>query len=410
MKGGKSQPCFGFITKEFILKPNTQLRFLFIFFHITIALSGCGGFEVEHVPVDQSQFETLKILLGDSIRVSLNNLRKVALDKNDFTKSKTWFPGILINNGDTLLGKVRLKGDQHDHYNTNQFSLRIKMKRDSNKTIVFSLQHPKCRRYISEWLFQQLLKEAKLPSLNYRFVFFGINEDTVKLFASEEHFSNIDILGRWNKADGPIIGFDDKDYWPKGIGNKDRSFDTEVYLDSEIKCYNCSKKEKKGDAFAKAKSLLDDYREGVLKVNEVFNVDLLAKFYAICDLAGASHSLRWLNCRFYYNPSTQLLEPVGFDSNCRGINTISIKSDGLNNSHHGRIFHNMEFQQSYYKYIDRFARTDFLDRFLGKHKERVNIMISTINKEFNNDSSSKITLLYKNQWIMRWHSFLNILQ
>ncbi|MBT5471093.1 MAG: hypothetical protein HOK41_10870, partial [Nitrospina sp.] len=49
--------------------------------------------------------------------------------------------------------------------------------------------------------------------------------------------------------------------------------------------------------------------------SEVFDPDLMGKFIAVADVWGSNHVLRWHNMRFYYNPITALLEPIGFDAN-----------------------------------------------------------------------------------------------
>ena len=56
-----------------------------------------------------------------------------------------------------------------DHYDTERFSLRLKYK-DDDSQVVLSLQHPKTRKYICEWIFHQMLKQEGLNYLNYEFV------------------------------------------------------------------------------------------------------------------------------------------------------------------------------------------------------------------------------------------------
>ena len=53
--------------------------------------------------------------------------------------------------------------------------------------------------------------------------------------------------------------------------------------------------------------------EGKINTSQAFDVDNLARFFAIIDLLGANHSVLIQNLRLYYNPINQKLEPIGFD-------------------------------------------------------------------------------------------------
>ena len=67
--------------------------------------------------------------------------------------------------------------------------------------------------------------------------------------------------------------------------------------------------------FTKASSLLKGYLLDSLAFSDVFDVELMAKYNAVCNLFGAWHAMTKHNLRFYYNPITARLEPVGFDAN-----------------------------------------------------------------------------------------------
>ena len=48
-----------------------------------------------------------------------------------------------------------------------------------------------------------------------------------------------------------------------------------------------------------------------LAAADVFDVELMGDFLAIAELWGAQHALEWRSLRFYYNPLTARLEPIG---------------------------------------------------------------------------------------------------
>ena len=62
-------------------------------------------------------------------------------------------------------------------------------------------------------------------------------------------------------------------------------------------------------------SLLSEFRAGKLDACQVFDCDQLALSLALADLFGAEHATKWMNRRFYYNPITSKIEPIGFDAN-----------------------------------------------------------------------------------------------
>ena len=67
------------------------------------------------------------------------------------------------------------------------------------------------------------------------------------------------------------------------------------------------------DQFFTAKDLMEKFRLGELKTSEVFDVELLAKWFAVGDVMGAWHGFSFNNMRFYFNPITGKFEPVPDD-------------------------------------------------------------------------------------------------
>ena len=59
----------------------------------------------------------------------------------------------------------------------------------------------------------------------------------------------------------------------------------------------------------KAIYLLESFRDGSLKPSEVFDTDQLAKVMAIRAIIGSAE-FDWMDTKFYYNPTTSLLEPI----------------------------------------------------------------------------------------------------
>ena len=62
-----------------------------------------------------------------------------------------------------------------------------------------------------------------------------------------------------------------------------------------------------------ARALLNGFLQEKLGAEDVFDLDVLARFLAIADERGADALLAEPNLRFYFNPVTQHIEPVAFD-------------------------------------------------------------------------------------------------
>ena len=49
------------------------------------------------------------------------------------------------------------------------------------------------------------------------------------------------------------------------------------------------------------------------KIDNHFDIDKWAKYFAIIDLTGAYHGSLAKSVKFFYNPTTALFEPIGYD-------------------------------------------------------------------------------------------------
>jgi hypothetical protein len=141
--------------------------------------------------------------------------------------------------------------------------------------------------------------------------------------AIEESFDKI-LIENNKKREGVIIAFDETMLW------KDRAYGRSLGLadypsignralkeNAKIKVYNESKVLSDPvlkKQFLVAKDLLEGLRKGDYKISEVFDINKLTMYVALCNVFGGGHGLAWHNLRIYYNPITNKLEPISFDS------------------------------------------------------------------------------------------------
>lgn len=268
------------------------------------------------------KLDELHLYLDNQGMRKINAKRKEALQKgilqssdDDWVKAKLTEDNEIANDVN-----VRLKGDWTDHLRGDYWSYRIKMPKDKswNRMQVFSLQDPDTRSYLDEWIYHKALEKIDVITPRYGFVKFSQNNQDPVLYAYEEHFDK-QIAEYKNRREGVIVKFSEDYLWNLRLRNKDihnKDIHQNVIHNADIlpfKAGRTFKDPKLREQFERAQSLMEAYRSRSAPAHEVFDMELMAKYYAITDILNANHSAIWHNLRFYYNPVTRKLEPIGFD-------------------------------------------------------------------------------------------------
>jgi hypothetical protein len=215
--------------------------------------------------------------------------------------------------------KLRLKGDWTDHLEGNKWSFRIHVK--GKKQLFgmrrFSIQHPKTRGYQGEALVNETLRHMGLIAPRYFFVDVVINGDDIGIMAMEEHF-NKELLESNGRRESVIIRYDESQFWAAVAGpSKDENSAFNSFRNAQIDAFGSSRIKKSttlSNLNATATGLLRSFVEGKLSASEVFDAELMGRFLAVEELWGTHHALIWHNQRYYMNPITLKLEPIGFDA------------------------------------------------------------------------------------------------
>ena len=255
----------------------------------------------------------------------LDEKRMEAINRGLLTQGPDdWTKGRILSEEEEIPVKVRLKGDLPDHFRASKWSFRIKTKDPHawNRLITFSLHTPIARGHLAEWLYHKWLDRVDVLNPRYDFAHLKLNGVSKGLYAWEEHFEKQLIESR-ARREGPILKLDEAGVWDVRQRAMDYGLDwgeMERQADSYEAAHPQAFQESKilADTVLKgqlqiANTLLRQFQLGELPASEVFDVDALAKYCVITDLTQAYHGLIWHNLRFYYNPVTSLLEPIGFD-------------------------------------------------------------------------------------------------
>ena len=338
--------------------------------------------------------EQLKISMSGSDFDFIKTKREVALDRGiQINEGENYVPCTIDFNGDKSIGEIRLKGHMTDHLQGNKWSYRIKTEKPVNGMYRFSIQHPGTRNYIYEWLYHQLLKNEDVIHLNYDFIEVIVNEENLGIYALEEHFGQ-HVLERNNRPKGAILRWNPELYWDQRIDRLQHAFIDEQYSDfssSFVEPYD--RGTVKNDSgllsnYQKGAYLLEMFRRGKLSTSEVFDIERMARFHVIIDLVGGHHSLDWSDVKFYYNSTTERVEPVGYESfSVRKTEKIAgqripEKYGSLQFNYHDLLFSDPLFYESYIKNMERIVSEAYLHNFMSKIEVELDEKMGLIGKEW----------------------------
>lgn len=245
-----------------------------------------------------------------------------------------WVKGIVFGNGVMMKSRLRLKGDWLDHLRGEKWSYRIKLKKKYawNHLKIFSIQRPSARAYLYEWTAHKLYDQADVLTTRYGFVPVTFNNQPRGLYAWEEHF--VKQLLEWrDRREGPILKFSEDAFWQsnKIYGKFGSKTVLPYFEEAVIEPFRQSKTIEDPtlrQQFLDGQKLMKQYKDHSRPVADIFDLDKLAKYYAILDFTHGRHGMAWHNQRFYYNPVLCKLEPIAFD----GFGEKSHPNYGLTNN------------------------------------------------------------------------------
>ena len=301
------------------------------------------------------------------------------------TGPDSWVRGKLKWNASesTVPVRVRLKGDWLDHLNAGKWSFRIALVGDRfwNGMQTFSLQHPGTRYFLHEWFLHECWKQEGVLTTSYDFAELRLNGQSLGLYAVEEHFEKY-LVERQGRREGPILKLDESGFWDglqqqiaiAGEPSPAIRLPSAHAQNAAIEPFDPDRTAENPDLSAmsrRAASLVAQFRSGARPASDLFDLDKLARFYAIADVMDAHHSTAWHNLRFYYDPVTDRLEPVGFDGFGTGPSERpSFLLQGYSGPDDARpvelqdlLFLDTSFVSSYLEYLNRYSSPAFLEGF-----------------------------------------------
>lgn len=358
-----------------------------------MALLPTGSVRTLNLVIEEYPYRKLETKCNEAMRRGL-----LVTGKDDWVKAR------LEEDKDNLKVKVRLKGNWTDHLMGDKWSLLISVAEglEWNGMTTFSVQHPATRSYLDEWFFHQWLLNEGLMTPRYDFIQLKINGESKGIFAYEEHFAK-QLLESNEPRQGPVLKFVEDGLW-----EAEEKYSSGNYPDIEDRIHRFIAPEidpfEEGEIlrdgvlnrqFRIARDLMHAYKHDLKPASEIFNLNKVARYYAIVDICKAQHAFIWHNQRLYYNPIFSRMEPIGFNGYTSEGSLNWIKSPFIGYAQNfrymapsykammfERLFNDPDFVASYVQALEYFSSEDYLIPFLEALADEVNNRERLIQREW----------------------------
>lgn len=351
-------------------------------------------------------FQTLKLRIPEEGMKKIEAKREEAIHRGILFSAEDDWVKAGIGDEPMIPVKLRLKGDWMDHLKTDKWSFRISVKAPHawNRLITFSIQHPKTRFFLTEWVYHQFLTREDVLSPRYDFLHVTLNGEAKGVYAFEEHFEK-QLPEFRERREGPIVKFSEDGVWnarKRGLDIRRITNRVEEKLNSFESSNIETFKEGKTlaspllkEQYAQARTLMDQYRFGEKTAAEIFDLDKLATYYAITDITRGYHSMFWHNQRFYFNPVISKLEPVGYDAFTEGgkfeystlpflgAQVTQLKDDPSADIMF-RPFQDSAFMVRYIQALDRMSEKTYVEQLLLELKPAIEAREALLKSDFPN--------------------------
>jgi len=311
---------------------------------------------------------------------------------NNLTFEFNNYKAKIIFNNKTYNAKIRLKGDRNSHWKEKiRSSYRISLNKNGRILGLkkFSLQKPRARNYIYEWIFHELNSETGLIKLKYDFINLYVNGENLGLYVIEEFFSK-HLLERNHRRDGPIFSVQEN-FTTKFINTKFEVYDKKTWLN-----------EKNIELTKNASNKLRAFINSEIKASEIIDLDKWAWYMASSDLLGTYHGTNLKSQKFYYNVLTGKFEPIPYDGHYWNPILSSVsqeKRDEIIIDQAGKKFdirgavnyatflgnklvQEEIFAKKYFNALKKISSKEFLDNFFEKRKKKINKINSLIYSDY----------------------------
>ncbi|MDG2419647.1 MAG: CotH kinase family protein [Saprospiraceae bacterium] len=313
----------------------------------------------------------------------------------DSLKNET-FPAKLTYDGEKYNVKISLTGKMVTPHlqNPNHWSFQVKLKGD--KTIDgmrrFGMLVPKSRGHLTDWLGLKLMEKRGLITMRSDFKDVSINGKSIGIYYMEERFDK-HLLENNQRKEGIIFKIEE---------------DLNIYQEKKLMLAPDTRSQ-----VILLRQMWQNVATGKLPATQFFDIEKMAKLYAIADLMNSRHPLLRDNMRFYFNPISGLVEPIAREFEDLKDSELSDMSLFLEKPKTGRwhhwvkndkilqkIFNNLHFEKAYIAEAEFLSQEEFLDDFFVSYEDNLEELMSGIYRDWSFYELPKYKL-YEHQDYMR---------
>jgi hypothetical protein len=209
-----------------------------------------------------------------------------------------------------------------------------------------------------------------LIALRYFFIEVTLNGDNLGVYAIEEHF-NKELLENRKAREGIIFS--------------EKQNPIEVFNEKKI-----SKDLNSRNHIRLLKSALQSVKNNEIEIDRIFDLEKFATQFAIIDLMLGYHGLGTKNSIYYFNPITNLIEPIMREYNSLRYSERLPYGDELmieryQGRHKGsfafKLFQNKEFTAQYLTQLLKLSDKKYLDEFFEDVDEDLSIQTKILYRD-----------------------------
>lgn len=306
-------------------------------------------------------------------------------------------------------GEARLKGDLADHIDSDKWSLRLELDAPIAGMRRFSVQHPKTRGFVTEWLCLETGRREGLLAPRTAYWNVEINGTGKGVYFVEEHFGK-ELLEAQGRRDGPIVRFTEETMWSawrqhdwRGTGTMPLAAARAMSLVSAaVAGYGERRLQQVAELNERlhrslmmlrdlqrahtatlqtspllAAQALHEQQGRVL--DDVFAADAVGRMLAVYALHGAWHGLGWHQMRCYHDPVRDRLEPVLFDT---GANPLARPAELLISSSEAALFTGSDAAyEAAFEALGRMIEPAYLAELVRELRPRLAVPVAAMQAE-----------------------------
>ncbi len=231
----------------------------------------------------------------------------------------------------------------------------------------FSIQRPETRNGVAEYLIHAFYRNQGGAALRYDFIDVIINGEYWGVYALEEFFDK-QMIENSLRREGPIIKPNEDYLWERWAYYLDKNSPHLNHIEFDVfGINNTLEDETLSVQTGYAITLLNKLLLQEVEIEDVFDLDVYARYLASVDLFYACHGNTWHNMRYYFNPITAKLEPISFDE--EPLFGLCLSSSKKNDPLINQLFDNEDFVSLYVHYMEK--NLFMYDAFIEDEQEQL---------------------------------------